>query len=145
MVAYSEAIEAAYESIIQIVGSVDTNIVSEPWIAYEHNANIRENPGRTRLFAIELMQEWAAPVTTYSDTEDAETKCNIVIGYDYGPQYDRAARADMLSLMHKLNNPETVPDGVSFYLSNESPTWEIDDNFKWANLPIIIHTSTTTE
>lgn len=145
MATYSEAISAAYEGIISIVGSVNLHIVPETWAVYEHNANIRENAGRTRLFALETPEKWAEPITTYSDVEDTQTTVNIVIGYDRGPEYELAARADILSIMHKLNNPESVPDGVSFYLSNQEPNWEDTDTFRWANLPVIVHISSTTE
>lgn len=145
MATYEEAINAAYEGIISIVYSIALHNVPESWSVYEHNANIRENTGRTRLFALEFVDEWANPITTYSDVEDTQTKCNIVIGYDYGPEYDRAARADMLSLSHKLNNPETVPDGVAFYLSTDAPSWETSETFRWANLPVIVEISSTTE
>jgi hypothetical protein len=141
---YTTAIQAAYEDIIQKIYAIDLHECSEPWKSYEDNANIRETPGQTRLFTLEL-KKWPQPVTTYSDVEDTQTECNLVIGYDWGPEYDRAAQADLLAILHSLNNPSTIPEGIAFYLVKDEPIWEEIEGFKWANQTIIIEASTTTE
>ena len=143
-VSYEVAMLAAVEDIIQKIGVINNHITDEEWELYEHNADIRENDGQTRLFCIEF-RKWPETTTYFSDVEDTETEATLVIGYDYGPLFDVAAQADLIAITHALNSANSVPEGIAFYLVDEEPFWEEIEGFRWVNLPVKIQASTTTQ
>ena len=143
-VSYIDAITAANEDIIERIHRIESHGISEKFRAYEDAADIREVTGRTRLFTIEF-RKWPKTTTYFSDVEDTATEAMLVIGYNYGPTFDRGAQADLLAIKHALNNPDSLPEGIAFYLVDEDPFWEDIEGFRWANLPIQIQASTTTQ
>ena len=102
---------------------------------------IRENPGRARLFSVEITASSA--VSMFGSTlQSYDVPLSIVIGYPTTTAGQIAALADWAAILAKLNNGSWTATGLQGYQTPDEPAFEIaEDEWMW----LVITTSARIE